>query len=421
LDLSNNRETERSKFALFRDLKELQSHFDYTIIGNLDFPAERTQTPEESSIWMFCTGDLGFIDDCGDLVVIGRADTTTKVGGHFIQMEEIENMLESIQGIVRAFATVVEVEGRRIVAACVVKKKTDDDGSNLSESEIQCICRQRVDMMNFIPEYVFDLEKLPLTSSGKLDRNLLQNMAKEKIEKFHFGGPVDAILTEKEVHAIVAKCLHIAAFEPTESLFDLGANSIAIQKIASLLNLSPHQVIDHPTVRRLTKVRENRVALPGQRNRQQRSDVNFNRQKKIPLVWKFLSDSCIDVPPCVSGSTVFCCSHKGLVAALHAEDGHVLWTRSLNGTFAGKLGASGSLLVVPGETEVVCLNASNGNIIWKKSGLCVASQSGAYFDKHENIWICTHNLGLVVLRITTGTKWLKHALLSDIVNSEISF
>ena len=406
LDLSNDTEMVRSKFAMFRDFGELQAHFDYTIKDNrLDFPAKRSQTPEESSIWMFCMGDLGFIDDSGDLVVIGRADMTTKVGGHFIQIEEIENLLENIEGIVRAFATVVEIEGRSVVAACIVQ----NDGSNLSESQIQCMCRQRVDMMNFIPEYIFELENLPLTCSGKLDRKLLQKIAMEKVEKqrkLHSTGRVDAILTESEVHAIVAKCLHIVAFEPTESLFDLGANSIAIQKIASRLNLSPNQVIDHPTVRRLTKVRENRVALPGQINRQQGSDVNFSRQMKIPLLWKFVSDSCIDVPPCVLGSTVFCCSHKGLVAALHVEDGHVLWTTSLNSTIAGKLGASGSLLVVPRETEIVCLNESNGNILWKKSGLCVAGQSGAYFDEHENIWIGTHNLGLVVLSASTGANQL---------------
>jgi len=340
LDLSNNtdRQQQGSRFAIFRDFNELKARFDYILKGNLCLLGQGTQIQEESSIWMFCTGDLGFIDDDGDLVVIGRADPSSKVGGQFLQIEAIEHFLESIQGIVKAFATIVEIEGQKVVAACTVQ-----DGSNLSESQIQFMCRQKGDVMSYIPQHIFEVGDLPLTYSGKLDRHLLQEMVTamvmEKIERrtrLNLVVPEDAILTEREIYAIVADCLHIVAFEPTENIFDLGANSVAVQKIASILNLSPNQVIDHPTVRRLTKVR-NRVLQPnasGHVNGQKHSPVKLNRNEKIPLLWKFVSDSCIDLPPCVSMSTVFCCSHTGLVAALKIEDGHVLWTRALNCTLS---------------------------------------------------------------------------------------
>ncbi|KAK6154827.1 hypothetical protein DH2020_009075 [Rehmannia glutinosa] len=131
------------------------------------------------------TGDIGQIDDRGNLWLIGRAKDRIKSGGENIYPEEVEAVLSQHPGISRI--VVVGIPDSRLtemVFACVQLKngwRWADFGVNHSpEDQIQCLsseilrhfCRQK-NLTGFkIPKrFVLWENAFPLTTTGKLRRD----------------------------------------------------------------------------------------------------------------------------------------------------------------------------------------------------------------------------------------------------------
>lgn len=117
------------------------------------------------------TGDYGFIDDKGLLHYRGRKDHMVKVKGFRIEIGEVENSISGFLGI-DEFAVVA---------------KHDDKYGNRLYCYFSCLKDYTISINLLIeyikkklPEYMMpykfiELETLPKTSSGKIDRVLLQN------------------------------------------------------------------------------------------------------------------------------------------------------------------------------------------------------------------------------------------------------
>ena len=117
---------------------------------------------------VFCTGDSGYINENGQLACLGRLDNQIKLQGNRIELEEIENVLMLYPGIVRAviFANDQSSDYKHLV------------GVYTGESEI---AKEALD--NFIgqhlppymiPKAYHKIEEIPLTVSGKTDRERLK-------------------------------------------------------------------------------------------------------------------------------------------------------------------------------------------------------------------------------------------------------
>jgi 2-furoate---CoA ligase len=122
--------------------------------------------------WYF-TGDLGVLDDEGDLYVIGRVDEMVICGGHHVSPHKVEEVLTQ-HPMVREAAVVGEADERwgQIVVAYIVAKDRD-----LTELELDRHCKYRGALSQFErpKKYVF-IEELPKGPTGKvLRRNLIAN------------------------------------------------------------------------------------------------------------------------------------------------------------------------------------------------------------------------------------------------------
>ncbi|MEI6212434.1 MAG: non-ribosomal peptide synthetase, partial [bacterium] len=118
---------------------------------------------------MHRSGDLARWTDAGVLEFGGRADEQVKIRGFRIEPGEIASALSSIEGIGQAAVVVREVAGERRLIAYL----TPQVSGSVPEA---AILRQRLSQS--LPEYMIpsafmQLEALPLTSSGKLDRRAL--------------------------------------------------------------------------------------------------------------------------------------------------------------------------------------------------------------------------------------------------------
>jgi len=118
----------------------------------------------------FRTNDRGFIDDAGNLHVLGRADDLIITGGENVDPAEVEAALESIDGV--GEAAVVGVDdpdwGQCVVALLVL-----EDGGAVTghEAELQSLAAFKR------PKRYVSVDALPRSAMGKLDRGALASLA----------------------------------------------------------------------------------------------------------------------------------------------------------------------------------------------------------------------------------------------------
>ena len=121
--------------------------------------------------WYF-TGDMGYLDEAGDLFVVGRVDDMIISGGENIYPAEVEEVLGR-HPQVRDVAIVGEPDprwGERVVAFVV------RGGAGLTIAALDRHCLESSDLANFKrPRRIVFVEEIPKTASGKILRRLLRD------------------------------------------------------------------------------------------------------------------------------------------------------------------------------------------------------------------------------------------------------
>ncbi|CCQ73080.1 amino acid adenylation domain-containing protein [Magnetospira sp. QH-2] len=122
--------------------------------------------PGSDAVW-YRTGDLVHRDSEGDLHFRGRLDHQIKVRGHRVELGEIEAVLRSIAQTdqVAAFGWPRSEGTAQAVAAFVADSPMDNKA-------IQAACRDRLPSY-MVPSAIRRLDRLPLNTSGKIDRAAL--------------------------------------------------------------------------------------------------------------------------------------------------------------------------------------------------------------------------------------------------------
>lgn len=130
---------------------------------------ERTEESFNRSGWLL-TGDLGWADDEGYIRITGRKKELIIRGGHNIQPARIESLATLHPAVDQAAAIPVPDErlGERVglVVRCAAGHLVSDDEilQHLAERGLS-----RYDM----PEWLADVDELPLTASGKIAKRVL--------------------------------------------------------------------------------------------------------------------------------------------------------------------------------------------------------------------------------------------------------
>ena len=117
----------------------------------------------------YCTGDLVEFDSVsGNLIFKGRADNQIKRMGFRIELEEIDTVAASINGVTSCAAVwLPEREGR---SSCLLLYASCD---GLKESDIGNELKDRLPYY-MQPDEIVLLDKMPLNSNGKVDRKFLK-------------------------------------------------------------------------------------------------------------------------------------------------------------------------------------------------------------------------------------------------------
>lgn len=112
------------------------------------------------------TGDMGYLDDDGDLWVVQRRSDLIISGGENIYPAEVENVLRQHPAVadVCVIGLSSETWGQQVAAAVVFKSS-----ASATIEELDTFCRQRLAGYKCPRKYVFVTE-LPQTASGKVSR-----------------------------------------------------------------------------------------------------------------------------------------------------------------------------------------------------------------------------------------------------------
>ena len=137
---------------------------------------EATAEAIDSDGW-FHTGDVATIRDDGSVRFLGRYKDMLKVGGENVDPTEVEAFLLEHPAISKA--QVIGVPDPRlaeVACACVVV----EPGQAITDADLDSFCRGK--MASFkIPRHLLVVDEYPMTSSGKVQKYLLRQMAAEQL------------------------------------------------------------------------------------------------------------------------------------------------------------------------------------------------------------------------------------------------
>lgn len=125
------------------------------------------------------TGDLVRIDDEGYYWFVGRNDDVIKSSGYRIGPGEIENCLAAHPAVRAAIAIGVpdELRGGAVKAFVVLRDETE--ASPALEAELRDFVKGRLAKHEVPRDFEF-IDRLPTTSTGKVQRRVLQEMERER-------------------------------------------------------------------------------------------------------------------------------------------------------------------------------------------------------------------------------------------------
>lgn len=202
---------------------------------------------------IYKTGDLGRMNQNGDLEILGRADHQVKLRGMRVELGEIENQLLQLAAVKETVVTAIEeANGGKYLCAYVIS-----DAPIIVQELKDALAKELPDYM--VPAYFMLLDQMPLTPNGKIDRKALpEPQIGAGVEYVAPATPIEETLLE-----IWAEVLGVKEIGTMHNFFDLGGHSLKaatiVTKIHKALNVDVplKEIFINPTIKELAACIEN--------------------------------------------------------------------------------------------------------------------------------------------------------------------
>jgi amino acid adenylation domain-containing protein len=197
---------------------------------NRTYKSYRTHETHSKEEKLYRTGDLARRLPDGNIEFLGRMDNQVKLRGFRIELGEIESQLVKHPHIEEAVVTAREEDGAdKSLCAYIVVPPGCEEIPGIAE--IRGYLSQTLpDYM--IPAYVMQLETMPLTPNGKVNRKALPQPTVEIVETYVApSGEVEEQLVE-----IWSQLLDVETIGVNDNFFDLGGNSVRLIRMADIIN-----------------------------------------------------------------------------------------------------------------------------------------------------------------------------------------
>ncbi|MBI3688107.1 MAG: amino acid adenylation domain-containing protein [Actinobacteria bacterium] len=207
-----------------------------------------TDDPYRRGDRMYRTGDFGRWLPEGRIEFLGRRDQQVKIRGFRIEIGEIENRLLRMPGVGEAAVVVhgTSEQTRAIVAFCTGPHP-------LQPADLRDFLASALpDYM--VPAYFHQLDALPLSENGKVDKERLRSLARAMALQVAAYLP-PRTETERRLATVWAEVLNVLVgrIGRDDDFFRLGGTSLAAVRLVVKLDrrVSLREVVGHPTLRDL--------------------------------------------------------------------------------------------------------------------------------------------------------------------------
>ena len=192
---------------------------------------------------VYKTGDVGRWMADGNIEYLGRIDEQVKVRGYRIEPGEIEGVV-SQSGMVQQVAVAVWQE--RLVGYVIAEE--------FDQAKLAAYLGSRLPEY-MVPQLWVELDALPLTASGKIDK---QRLPEPQLSEARRGYIAPVTEMQKLLAGIWEKILAVEKIGLDDNFFTLGGNSIKVVKaFVALQNVDQNfkltDLYNYPTIRRLTE------------------------------------------------------------------------------------------------------------------------------------------------------------------------
>lgn len=195
------------------------------------------------------SGDLARYNQEGEIEFFGRLDNQVKLRGFRIELDEIEAIMSEYPNIKRSVVAVRENPGAGQFLCGYFTASQLIDKARLTEH------MKRSLTYYMIPSVLVQLDALPLTSNGKINKKALPE-PEFTAEKRNFAEPETEL--QKKLCAMFAKAIGAEKVGINENFFEIGGTSLSASKVAmqamtANLPIVYSDIFDNPTVEALER------------------------------------------------------------------------------------------------------------------------------------------------------------------------
>ena len=167
------------------------------------------------------TGDLAKITPEGEIEFFGRIDNQIKLRGLRIELGEIEEVINSYEGIITSITVPVDNQ----YLCCYFMADREISSEALSDYASESLAHYMV------PDVFIQLEKMPLTQNGKIDKKALPKPVAHPKNLKEPETPM-----QKKIFEIVSKVVENDYFGIDTSFYKAGLSSISAMKLCVLIS-----------------------------------------------------------------------------------------------------------------------------------------------------------------------------------------
>lgn len=185
--------------------------------------------PFKDNSIIYRSGDIVRLLENGSIEYVGRKDSQVKILGHRIEIGEIENALEKHPQIQDVAIIPKKDNGETFLVAYYTSK----DNVATKASILKSFLQERLPSY-MVPKYMNQLDEMPISPTGKIDRKKLATFDVIKIEQSD-----NYVAPQNETQATIAdawkQVLGLEKISIHDNYFDIGGHSLKIMSILVLL------------------------------------------------------------------------------------------------------------------------------------------------------------------------------------------
>lgn len=184
---------------------------------------------------LYDTGDLVRYRPDGSLLFLGRRDHQVKIRGHRIEMGEIEATLAQIPGVKQGVVVIRQNPGGDLLAAYIVAEPGLGREATFNPASLRRHVQERLpDYM--VPSVFIQLDSLPLSPNGKVDRKALPEIETRSTSSGTRSYRPPRDILEQKLVGIWEEVLGVRPIGVEDDFFLLGGHSLLAVRLMAWID-----------------------------------------------------------------------------------------------------------------------------------------------------------------------------------------